>query len=126
MGEVLYAPRAGEGRQVLQINSFKSVWTISGHSTTAATVHEAQCTAPIQQALVQKDLAPAEHLVRGMVGTRRADEQPAYLRRVCARRPSGVSHAGGLHAGAVAETARGTPTASAVRCGAGGAGVGRE
>jgi hypothetical protein len=31
--------------------------------TTAATVHEAQCTAPIQQALVQKDLAPAEHLV---------------------------------------------------------------
>jgi transposase len=31
--------------------------------TTAATVHEAQCTAPIQRALVQKDLAPAEHLV---------------------------------------------------------------
>jgi transposase len=31
--------------------------------TTAATVHEAPCTAPIQRALVQKDLAPAEHLV---------------------------------------------------------------
>ena len=31
--------------------------------TSAATVHEAQCTAPIQQALVQKDLPPAEHLV---------------------------------------------------------------
>jgi transposase len=31
--------------------------------TTAATVHETQCTAPIQRALVQKDLAPAEHLV---------------------------------------------------------------
>jgi transposase len=31
--------------------------------TTAATVHEAQCTGPIQRALVQKDLAPAEHLV---------------------------------------------------------------
>jgi transposase len=31
--------------------------------TTAATVHEAQCTAPIQRALVQKDLPPAEHLV---------------------------------------------------------------
>jgi transposase len=31
--------------------------------TTAATGHEAQCTAPIQRALVQKDLAPAEHLV---------------------------------------------------------------
>ena len=31
--------------------------------TTAATVYEAPCTAPIQRALVQKDLAPAEHLV---------------------------------------------------------------
>jgi transposase len=31
--------------------------------TTAATGHEAQCTAPIQQALGQKELAPAEHLV---------------------------------------------------------------
>jgi hypothetical protein len=31
--------------------------------TTAATVHEAQCTAPIQQALVEKDLPPSEHLV---------------------------------------------------------------
>jgi transposase len=31
--------------------------------TTAATVYEAQCTAPIQRALVRKDLAPAEHLV---------------------------------------------------------------
>ena len=30
--------------------------------TTAATVHEAQCTAPSQRALVQNDLAPAEHL----------------------------------------------------------------
>jgi transposase len=31
--------------------------------TTPATVHEAQCTEPIQQALVDKDLAPQEHLV---------------------------------------------------------------
>jgi transposase len=32
------------------------------HTTTAA-VHEAQCTAPIQQALVEKDLPPSEHFV---------------------------------------------------------------
>ena len=31
--------------------------------TTPATVHEAQCTEPIQQALVDKDVAPQEHLV---------------------------------------------------------------
>ncbi len=31
--------------------------------TTAATVHEAQCTAPIHQALIEKDLPPSEHLV---------------------------------------------------------------
>ena len=31
--------------------------------TTAATVHEAQCTVPIQQALVEKALPPREHLV---------------------------------------------------------------
>jgi hypothetical protein len=31
--------------------------------TTAATVHEAQCTVPIQQALVAKALPPGEHLV---------------------------------------------------------------
>jgi transposase len=31
--------------------------------TTPATVHEAQCTEPIQQALVDKDLTPKEHLV---------------------------------------------------------------
>jgi transposase len=31
--------------------------------TTTATVHEARCTAPIQQALVDKHLAPSEHLV---------------------------------------------------------------
>jgi transposase len=31
--------------------------------TTAATVHEAQCTVPIQQALVEKALPPGEHLV---------------------------------------------------------------
>jgi hypothetical protein len=31
--------------------------------TTTATVHEAQCTAPIHAALRQKELAPAEHLV---------------------------------------------------------------
>ena len=31
--------------------------------TTAATVHEAQCTVPIQQALVEKALSPGEHLV---------------------------------------------------------------
>lgn len=31
--------------------------------TTPATVHEAQCTGPIQQALVDKDLAPTEHFV---------------------------------------------------------------
>jgi transposase len=32
------------------------------HTTTAA-VHEAQCTAPIHQALAEKDLLPSEHLV---------------------------------------------------------------
>jgi transposase len=31
--------------------------------TTLATVHEAQCTTPIQQALVDKDVSPQEHLV---------------------------------------------------------------
>ncbi len=31
--------------------------------TTPATVHEAQCTEPIQQALVDKDIPPDEHLV---------------------------------------------------------------
>jgi transposase len=31
--------------------------------TTLATVHEAQCTAPIQQALVDKEVPPQEHLV---------------------------------------------------------------
>ncbi len=31
--------------------------------TTPATVHEAQCTTPIQQALVDKDVSPQEHLV---------------------------------------------------------------
>lgn len=33
-----------------------------GHTTTAA-VHEARCTAPIQQALVGKNLPPSEHVV---------------------------------------------------------------
>ncbi len=31
--------------------------------TTPAPVHEAQCTTPIQQALVDKDVPPREHLV---------------------------------------------------------------
>src|SRR5262249_15614318 len=31
--------------------------------TTRATVHEAQCTEPIQQALIEKDVPPREHLV---------------------------------------------------------------
>jgi transposase len=31
--------------------------------TTPATVHEAPCTTPIQQALVDKDVAPREHVV---------------------------------------------------------------
>jgi transposase len=31
--------------------------------TTPATVHEAQCTVPIQQALIDKDVPPQEHLV---------------------------------------------------------------
>src|SRR5262252_6550090 len=31
--------------------------------TTPATVHEAQCTEPIQQALIEKDVPPREHLV---------------------------------------------------------------
>ena len=31
--------------------------------TTAATVHEAQCTAPIHRALLEKELPPSEHLV---------------------------------------------------------------
>jgi len=31
--------------------------------TTPATVHEAQCTEPIQQALIDKDIPPREHLV---------------------------------------------------------------
>ncbi len=31
--------------------------------TTAATVHEAQCTTPMQQALIEKALPPREHCV---------------------------------------------------------------
>ncbi len=31
--------------------------------TTPATVHEAQCTTPIQQALLDKELPPREHFV---------------------------------------------------------------
>jgi hypothetical protein len=37
--------------------------------TTAATVHEAPCTAPIPPARVQKDLPPAEHLVDAAYGS---------------------------------------------------------
>jgi transposase len=41
--------------------------------TTAATVHEAQCTTPIQQALMDKELPPREHFVdaRGCGGGRK-------------------------------------------------------
>ena len=31
--------------------------------TTPATVHEVQCTTPMQQALIEKDIPPREHLV---------------------------------------------------------------
>src|SRR4029434_685288 len=31
--------------------------------TTPATVHEAQCTTPIQQALIEKEVPPRDHLV---------------------------------------------------------------
>src|SRR5262245_6979663 len=53
--------------------------------TTPATVHEAQCTTPIQQALVDKDVPPREHLVDAayissdlLVSSR--DEQDIVLR----------------------------------------------
>src|SRR5215470_18852998 len=36
---------------------------LQGHDPTPATVHEAQCTEPIQQALVDKDVPPQDHLV---------------------------------------------------------------
>jgi transposase len=36
---------------------------ISHVATTTADVHEVRCTAPIQQALAEKDLSPSEHLV---------------------------------------------------------------
>src|SRR5437899_4572549 len=37
--------------------------------TTAATVHEAQCTPPIQQALIEKDVHPREHFVVTCLGS---------------------------------------------------------
>jgi len=40
-----------------------AVHLITHVETTEATVHEAQCTAPIQQALVAKALVPSEHIV---------------------------------------------------------------
>lgn len=53
--------------------------------TTPATVHEAQCTTPIQQALVDKDVPPRDHLVEAayisaeLLGRSR-DEQGIILR----------------------------------------------
>jgi transposase len=41
----------------------KEIHLITHVHTTTAAVHEAQCTAPIQQALIDKKLAPSEHLV---------------------------------------------------------------
>ena len=41
----------------------KEIHLITHVHTTTAAVHEARCTAPIQQALIDKALAPSEHLV---------------------------------------------------------------
>jgi transposase len=53
--------------------------------TTPATVHEAQCTEPIQQALMEKDVPPREHLVDAAsisseLLVRSRDEQDIILR----------------------------------------------
>ena len=53
--------------------------------TTPATVHEAQCTEPIQQALIEKDVPPREHLVDAAsisseLLVRSRDEQDIMLR----------------------------------------------
>jgi len=53
--------------------------------TTAATVHEAQCTTPIQQALIDKELPPREHFVDAAYGraellVQSCDEQGITLR----------------------------------------------
>ena len=53
--------------------------------TTPATVHEAQCTEPIQQALIEKDVPPREHLVDAAyisseLLVRSRDEQDIILR----------------------------------------------
>jgi len=54
--------------------------------TTPATVHEAQCTTPIQQALVDKDVPPREHVVDAayisselLVHSRDAQGAPAHM-----------------------------------------------
>ena len=54
--------------------------------TTPATVHEAQCTEPIQQALIEKEVPPREHLVDAAyisseLLVRSRDEQDIILRR---------------------------------------------
>jgi hypothetical protein len=41
---VFYAPRAGEGKQILQIKSSKSVDTIRGYTSTG--LHERECVLP--------------------------------------------------------------------------------
>src|SRR5437879_10830916 len=53
--------------------------------TTPATVHEAQCTEPIQQALIEKEVPPREHLVDAAyisseLLVRSRDEQDIILR----------------------------------------------
>ena len=72
------------------------------HTTTAA-VHEARCTAPIQQALVDKDLAPSEHLVdAGYVDAellvRSQTEQGITLRGPTRENPSWQSKVKGAYA----------------------------
>src|SRR5438105_14103164 len=53
--------------------------------TTPATVHEAQCTEPMQQALIEKEVPPREHLVDAAyisseLLVRSRDEQDIILR----------------------------------------------
>ena len=64
------------------------------HTTTAA-VHEAQCTAPIHQALSEKDLAPREHFVDGAyISADLLVHQPGRARHHPARPHAAESKAG--------------------------------
>ena len=73
--------------------------------TTPATVHEAQCTDPIQQALVDKDMPPDEHLVDAayiaakLFVSESRDAQGITLRGPANRIPTGKRKLRGVYLG---------------------------